>query len=79
MSARACWRLIGWNTVVHAQMDNKLSRIYYSPKGYWKGIAAIRKLPLAANASEKVARAWLQKQSIWQTYPPASLHVLRPK
>ena len=52
---------------------------FYSRKGYWKWIAAIRKLPLAANASQNVASAWLQKQAIWQTYLPASLHVLRPK
>ena len=24
-------------------MDSKLFRIYYSPKGYWKGLAAVKK------------------------------------
>ena len=50
----------------------KLSRIYYSPKGYWKGIAAIKKLANAAKVSENEARSWLKKQAIWQIYlsPP---------
>ena len=25
-------------------MDSKLTKVYYSPKGYWKGIAAIKKV-----------------------------------
>ena len=29
-------------------MDAKLTKIYYSPGGYWKGIAAIKKLSEAA-------------------------------
>ena len=33
-------------------MDTKLSKIYYSPQGYWKGIASIKKLATAANVSE---------------------------
>ena len=24
-------------------MDAKLSKIYYSPKGYWKGLATVKK------------------------------------
>ena len=24
-------------------MDSKLSKIYYSPQGYWKGFAAVKK------------------------------------
>ena len=53
--------------------------IYYSPKGYWKGIAAISKLAAAAKVSEEVAQAWLKKQAIWQIYLPAPQHVPRPK
>jgi len=25
-------------------MDGKLAKIYYRPEGYWKGIAAIKKI-----------------------------------
>ena len=25
-------------------MDSKLSKVYYSPQGYWKGLSAIKKL-----------------------------------
>ena len=33
-------------------MDAKLSKIYYSPKGYWKRMAAIKQLATAAKVSE---------------------------
>ena len=58
---------------------SKLARIYYSPRGYWKGLAAIEKLASAAKVSEDVARAWLKKQAIWQIYLPAPRHIPRPK
>ena len=31
-----------------AKQISRLSKIYYSPQGYWKGVAAIEKLPQAA-------------------------------
>ena len=62
-----------------SHLTAKLSRIYYSPKGYWKGIAAISKLAAAAKVSEEVTQAWLKKQAIWQIYLPAPQHVPRPK
>ena len=37
-------------------MDAKLTKIYYSPKGYWKGMAAIKKLANAAKVSEDEAK-----------------------
>ena len=37
-------------------MDSKLSKIYYSPRGYWKGLAAVKKLAAAARVSEEVAK-----------------------
>jgi len=43
----------------------KLSRIYYSPKGFWKGLAAVKKLAQEAKVSEDVAKLWLMKQAIW--------------
>ena len=60
-------------------MDIKLSNIYYSTKGYWKGIAAIKKLADAAKVSEQIAKSWLSKQAIWQIYLPAPHYIPRPK
>ena len=57
-------------------MDTKLSALYYSPKGYWKGIGAIKKLAAAAGASEDAAKGWLK---IWQIYLPLPRRILRPK
>ena len=58
---------------------NKLSKIYYSPQGYWKGFAAIKKLAQAAKVSEDVAQNWLMKQALWQVYLPAPRYIPRPK
>ena len=60
-------------------MNSKLRKIYYSPKGYWKGFAAIEKLSQSAKVSEKVAGEWLKKQAIWQIYLPAPKHIPRQK
>ena len=37
-------------------MDTKLSKIYYSLQGYWKGLAAVKKLSAAAKVSKEVAK-----------------------
>ena len=37
-------------------MDAKLAKIYYSPGGYWKGIAAIKKLSEAAKVPEETTK-----------------------
>ena len=37
-------------------MEAKLAKIYYSPRGYWKGLAAIKQLAAAAKVSEYVAK-----------------------
>ena len=58
---------------------SKLEKIYYSPRGYWKGLAAIKKLASAAGVSEDVAKDWLKKQAIWQIYLPAPRHIPRQK
>jgi len=47
-------------------VQEKLSSIYYTPNGYWRGLAAIKKLATAAKVSKKVARDWLERQAIWQ-------------
>ena len=56
----------------------KLSKIYYSTEGYWKGYSAINKLAGKAKVSENVAKQWLQKQAIWQIYLPAPKYIPRP-
>ena len=42
----------------------KLSKIYYSPGGYWKGYSAFSKLADAAGVSENEAKEWLKKQAL---------------
>ena len=60
-------------------MDAKLTKVYYSPQGYWKGIAAIKKLAQDAKVSEDATKKWLIKQTIWQIYLPAPKRIPRPK
>jgi len=60
-------------------MDAKLSKIYYSPQGYWKGTSAIKKLAEAARVPEDSAKKWLIRQALWQIYLPAPRYVPRPK
>ncbi len=60
-------------------MEKRLSNAYYSPRGYWKGVPAIKKLASAARVSEASARAWLSKQALWQVYLPAPRHIPRPQ
>ena len=60
-------------------MDSKLSRIYYSPQGYWKDLTAVKKLSSTANVSADVAKRWLAKQAFWQIYLPAPRYIPRPK
>ena len=60
-------------------MSSNLKKIYYSPKGYWRGASAIKKLASAAKVDEDTARNWLKKQTIWQIYLPAPKYVPRPK
>ena len=54
-------------------------KIYYSPQGYWKGLAAVKKLATAAKVTEDIARAWLVKQALWQVYLPPPRYIPRPK
>ena len=37
-------------------MDGKLTKIYYSPQGSWKGTSAIKKLAQAAKVPEDAAK-----------------------
>ena len=58
---------------------DKVSQIYYSPKGYWKGVSAIDKLAKEAKVSKKEAAAFLKKQTVWQIYLPPPKHIPRAK
>ena len=65
-------------------MDAKLAKTYYSPGGYWKGFAAIKKLSEAASSTkliipEETAKKWLFKQALWQIFLPAPKRIPRPK
>ena len=62
-----------------SRLTAKLSRIYYSPRGYWKGVTAIKHLASAAKVSEDVAKDWLKRQAIWQIYLPAPRRIPRPR
>ena len=60
-------------------MDAKLAKTYYSPGGYWKGFAAIKKLSEAAKVPEETAKKWLFKQALWQIFLSAPKRIPRPK
>ena len=57
-------------------METKLSRVYYGPKSFWKGLPAFKKLA-KEGVSEDVAKLWLMKRTIWQIYLPALKHIPR--
>ena len=61
-----------------ASLSPKLSKIYYSPGGYWKGYSAFSKLADAAGVSENEAKEWLKKQALWQIYLPSPRYIPRP-
>jgi len=60
-------------------MDAKLAKVYYSPQGYWRGMAAIKKLADAAKVPKETTKQWLIKQALWQIYLPAPRYIPRPK
>lgn len=64
---------------ISPRLTARLSKTYYSPRGYWKGLTAIKRLATATKVSEDVAKDWLKKQAIWQIYLPAPRKVPRPK
>ena len=44
-------------------MEGKLAKIYYSPGGYWKGLAAIKKLAEAAKVPEDAQKSgWRRRR-----------------
>ena len=44
-------------------MDSKLTKVYYSPQGYWKGLSGIKKVAEAANVSEDTSSGLSNKRS----------------
>ena len=46
------------------EQDKKVSAIYYSLRGYLKGLTATKKLASAAKVNEQQAKDWLKKQDI---------------
>ena len=60
------------------KLNKKLEKIYYSPKGYWRGYRAIKRLSTVAGVSEEEAKNWLKKQAMWQIYLPAPRYIPRP-
>ena len=58
--------------------NKKLSKIYYSPKGYWKGLGAVKKLSRESGVPEDEAKLWLMKQAIWQIFLPVPKNIQRP-
>ena len=54
-------------------------QIYYSPKGFWRGKTAIKRLAKDAKFSEKQALEFLKKQAIWQIHLPAPKKIIRSR
>jgi len=59
-------------------MERRLASQYYSPKGYWKGFGAIKKLAQAAKVTEDVAKQWLFKQALGKSIFPLHVTYLDP-
>ena len=57
----------------------KLSNIYYSPRGYWKGLSAIQKLSKISGLPKDKVKLWLEKQTTYQVYLPPPTNIPRPK
>ena len=45
------WQLVLQQVISFKMENKKLSRIYYSPKGFWKGLPAVKKLSQEAGPS----------------------------
>ena len=58
--------------------EERMSSVFYSPQGFWRGLAAIEKLADAASVSVKNSRLWLAKQAMWQVFLPAPKYIPRP-
>ena len=52
--------LLSASVLQASALSASLSKIYYSPGGYWKGYSAFSKLADAAGVSENEAKEWLK-------------------
>ena len=66
-------------SVPDSKAVKQLRAIYYSPRGYWKGEGAVKKLAKAAGVSNEDARDFLRKQAVWQIYLPAPARSAIPR
>ena len=82
--AKARWNdLRRWNgcqsfLVNYFKMERKLLRTEFSPKGFWKGLPAVKRLAKEAGVPEDDTKLWLMKQATWQIYLPALKHIPGP-
>ena len=56
-----------------------MEKIYYSPKGFWRGQTAIKNLAKEVKVSEKQGFEFLKRQAVWQIYLPAPKKIIRPR
>ena len=56
-----------------------MEKIYYSPKGFWKGLPAVEKLSKEAKVSKTQSLEFLKKQAVWQIYLPPPKKIIRPR
>ena len=59
-------------------MKRKLLRTEFSPKGFWKGLLAVKRLAKEAGVPEDDTKLCLMKQATWQIYLPALKHIPGP-
>ena len=60
------------------ERQKQLSKLFYSPKGYWKGESAVYQLHRETGIDKLLVRWWLRKQALWQLYLPSPQYVPRP-
>lgn len=56
-----------------------LAKVYYSPQGYWEGLADIKKIAEVVKFSDETAKPQLIKQALWQINLPTQCYIPCPK
>lgn len=64
ISSLVCGSILHLFSIVIIEMDEKLSKIYYSHQGYWKGVAAIKNLQSLQRFSKMTEKKWLTRQAL---------------
>ena len=70
LSAMPCSAFFELFTPHSDAMDVKIAKIYYGHEGYWKGIAATKKLSEAAKELKETARTVAEQASALADIPP---------